>query len=298
MIEISLFGAVAVQVDGVATPHLSAKQRHVLAILALAEGAPVSRERLADQLWEGAPPVSYVSTLDSYVCLLRRSLGLAAGRRSRLATADGGFRLDVGAEIEVDVASFRALARVPEEATSRDVVARAEQALQLLRRGELLADVPYAEWGRHAREDLRRSAVDLFLAGAQRANALGMSDRAVALARAATDRDPVCEDAWRQLMLAHWFSGRRAAALSVYAELRGALLDHLGEEPGSESRQLYLTVLRETSEQAPQQTDDSGSELRTLLRLLRQTLEGIPGVRTPARDAALSEVAVLALASA
>src|SRR4051794_19733562 len=93
MIEISLFGQVCVRADGQVVDGLSGKQRQILAILALDAGSPVSKERLADLLWQGSPPVSYIGTLDSYVCVLRRSLGLKAGRSSQLAPTEAGFLL-------------------------------------------------------------------------------------------------------------------------------------------------------------------------------------------------------------
>jgi DNA-binding SARP family transcriptional activator len=297
MIEISLFGQVCVRADGHVVDGLSGKQRQILAILALDAGSPVSKERLADLLWQGSPPVSYIGTLDSYVCVLRRSLGLKAGRSSQLATTEAGFVLHTGEDVHVDLARFRELAELAEEATSERVVAAVEDALALVH-GDLLSDVPYADWAVRARDSFRREVVELSLCGAQRANAIGRTGRAARLARVAIEHDPVCEDAWRQLMLAHWFSGRRGAALAAYGELRAAMSDFLGDEPGRDSQELYLAILRDTSDAGAEATVDHGSELRTLLRLLRQALECTPGVRAPARDSALSEVAIRALAAA
>jgi DNA-binding SARP family transcriptional activator len=297
MLEISLLGQVTVRVDGREVTEVRGKPRQVLAILALHAGTAVSKERLADLLWEGTPPTSYVSTLDSYVCVLRRQLGLAAGRTSQLATTHAGFRLDTSADVRTDLALFRALARSTEDAGNADVVDRAEQAMALVS-GELVADVPYAEWALAARESFRKEVVELCLRGAQRANALGESDRAQRLARAAVERDAVCEEAWRQLMLAHWFAGQRGAAIAAYGELREAMAECVGDEPGHDSQQLYLTILRDTSEVGVSPVEDQRSELRLLLRLLRQALDSTPGVRAPARDDALSEVAMLALARA
>lgn len=297
MIEISLFGQARAWVDGDEVVGLSAKQRQILAILALEEGTAVSKERLADILWHGDPPASYVATLDSYVCILRRRLGVSAGRNSVVATTAAGFRISTGPGLRTDVGAFRDLARVPEDAPSADLVDRAERALDLMR-GELLADVPYADWAVRARESLRREAVDLFLRGSQWANALNDSPRGVALARAVVDLDPLNEGGWRQLMLGHWFAGRRGNALAAYGELREAMGEQLGDEPGEESRQLYLTILQDTTAVGIQATTEDGLELRMLLRLLRQALDSTPGVRTPALDAGLSAVAARTLAAA
>jgi DNA-binding SARP family transcriptional activator len=295
VMEITLFGHVEVVVDGIPITGLSRKQCQVLAILALEPGVPVSKERLADLLWEGDPPTSYVGTLDSYVCTLRRRLGLRAGRTSVLATTQAGFVLQE--DVVVDLSRFWACVRLPAEATNAEVVAHAERALAIADL-ELLVDAPYAEWAARARDVVSTALVELCAHGAQRANALGETQRAVHLATAAVRRDPVCEDAWRQLMLAHWFSGRRARALAAYGELRQVLCDELGDEPGQESQQLYLAILGDSAEPVTQRVEDPFTDLRAILQLLRQTLESTPGVRVPARDAALSEVAARALTMA
>jgi DNA-binding SARP family transcriptional activator len=297
MIEISLFGDTRVRVDGEVVTGLSGKQRQILAILALAAGSAVSKERLADLLWQGAPPASYVGTLDSYLCVIRRHLGLSAGRGSELATTEAGFRLVPSARLTIDLASFRDLQHRSEVADGTDVVDLAHQAVALAA-GDLVGDVPYADWAVRARESFRRESVGFWLHAAQWANARGELVAAETLARAAVDADPVCEDGWRQLMLAYWMSGRRGRALAAYAELRSAMAEQLGDEPGTESQELYLAILRDSTTTVAATTPDSGFELRTLLRLLRQALDGTPGVRVPARDSALSEAAARVLTRA
>lgn len=296
MIEIRLMGHVSVRVNGRVVTGLSGKQRQILTILALHANSPVSKERLADQLWQGSPPSSYLGTLDSYVCVVRRHLGLSAGRGSQLATTSAGFMLHTGPDVVVDLAQFRELARSAQDAGSAELVTRAQQALGLIY-GDLVADVPYADWALQARESFRHEAVDLGVQGAQRANALGDYECAERLAKAATQRDPMREDAWRQLMLAQWFGGRRGGALAAYGELRAALAECVGVEPGQASQELYLTILRDAPEASSSSVSDEGSELRILLRLLRQALDCRPGMRAPSRDAALSEAAVQALAA-
>ena len=297
MIEISLFGQVGVRKDGRPVTGLSGKRRQILAILALEADSSVSKERLAELLWQGAPPVSYVGTLDSYVCVLRRRLELCAGRGSQLATTDTGFMLTTGEDVQVDLTRFHTLARSGGEVGALDVARRAELALETVH-GELVADEPYADWAVRARDAFRYEAVQLWLDGARASGARGEWPRAERLARAATRLDPVCEDAWRQLMLANWSGGRRGNALTAYAELRDALAEYLGVEPGRDSQELYLSILRDQPASGGPSPFDVRSELQALLRLLRQTLDCSPGIRVPVGDAGLSAVAVQAIADA
>src|SRR4051812_41720395 len=145
MIEISLLGLTKVEVDGVEIPEasLGGRLRQVLEILALHAGKPVPKEVLADHIWEGSPPPTYVGTLESYVCVLRKRLGLVGGRRSALSTRDRGYVLE-GPDVRVDVDVFRSLSG-PAAARGRERVSRALEALDVAR-GPLLASEPYAAW--------------------------------------------------------------------------------------------------------------------------------------------------------
>ena len=295
---IRCLGYLRVERDGavLAPPGLSAKQRQILGILALEAGSPIAKERLADLLWDGCPPASYVGTLESYVCVLRRILGLGGGRSSLLATTSSGYRLQVGPLLSVDHVRFGELASAAMSSTGAAAVSTASEALELVG-GDLLADVPYADWAVRAREVFARRVEDLGVHAAQHANGTGDHASAARFAQQVLDRDPTHELACRQLMVAHWFAGRRGQALAAYARLREATLDQVGEQPGSESYELYLAVLRDAAEPEARHRGDDQLELRSLLRLLRQALDGTPGVRAPALDAQLSAVASRLLAA-
>src|SRR4051812_38620168 len=111
MIYISLFGLTSVTSHGRHwdESHIGGvKQRQILELLALNLGDAMSKELLAECLWDGEPPPGYVATLESYVCLLRGRLGLGRGPRSALATTTKGYRLDP-AQVRVDLVEARAV---------------------------------------------------------------------------------------------------------------------------------------------------------------------------------------------
>ena len=139
MVELRLLGPVEALVDGepVALP---AKQRALLAALALEHGRAVSTDRLVDILWGEWPPEQAVKTLQVYVSQLRRSLGADA-----IETVGSGYRL--AAETRVDVAELDRLA--PEEALA-------------LWRGPALADLDEPHFGAEAArlEGLRLAALE------------------------------------------------------------------------------------------------------------------------------------------
>lgn len=290
MIEIRLFGAIEAAVDGRPVAGLTLKQRQVLGILALADGAPVPREVVADKLWDGAPPRTWVGTLDSYVCVARRALHVDRGKASPLATVEAGFVL----RAEVDLVWFHRLARVASDHRSQVAVDWAQEAFDLVR-AEPLVEVPYAAWAATARERFHHAAVRLGVESARRANGTGEHAVAAGFARAVVERDPVCEAAWVQLLLAHWLAGDAARALGTYAAMRETLDATLGQEPGPAAQELYLAVLRAAPASDPGASTSRHERLRTLLQLLRLELDQLPGVRVPALDADLSRCAAAQL---
>jgi len=291
MIEIRLLGSTKVEVDGVEIPEasLGGRLRQVLEILALNAGKPVPKEVLADYVWEGSPPPTYVGTLESYVCVLRKRLGLVGGRRSALSTRDRGYVLE-GHDVRVDVDVFRGL--LTTAATGPERVGLALRAVDVVH-GPLLASEPYAGWAAAAREVFDRQVAESLTPVADLANQLGEHTAARHLARLVIEREPYCEAAWQQLIRAHWLSGERGEALRTYSVLREVLLDGLGEQPSPASQELYLSILR-SQDDARRATQPQ--EIDLLLRLLRQALECVPGVRVPSQDAALATAAVRVLA--
>jgi DNA-binding SARP family transcriptional activator len=300
MLDIKLFGTTrattsAGQVTG--SELGGAKPRQILAILALAHG-PVSKDHLADVLWEGEPPPSYLGTLESYVCLLRRSLGEARGRRSVIGTVLHGYQLDKKA-VRVDLTEFRTLLRAAQTArTSTDALEAVEKGLALVS-GELLASEAYATWALRERETFRVELVSAASVGAAHALAMGDHDTTVRLARTAIGQDPLAEEAWRLLMRALCAAGRRSEALRAFFDLRGRLMAELGADPSAETADLYLEMLRsDPTTTSADGSRDAHDEARMLVDLLRQAVSAMPRHHRSHVNPALDQVAArLALAS-
>jgi DNA-binding SARP family transcriptional activator len=275
--RISMFGPTTAEINGRVVSAVDmggVKPRQILEILAIEAGSPVAKDRLADLLWEGKPPASYTGTLESYVCVLRRNLGLGSGKASLLATTPNGYRLELD-RLSVDLWEFRQLTEKASRSAPAAAVAATEKAL-CLATGELLVDEPYAEWALRARAYFSRDLVAAGVYAARLAAALGDLPAAMRLASAAVDHDPLCEDAVQQLMGAKWAAGRRCEALRAFAEMRQRMLDEHGAEPGAESHELYLSILRDAPTTGMDASGNNNVELHTLVRLLRQVLDATP----------------------
>ena len=290
-IGIRLFGATTVVLPegspegSLVTDFGGIKPRQVLEMLALAVGTPVSKDRLVEQLWGEAAPRTATATLESYVSLLRRRLGVARGRGSALATTSNGYLLDP-ALVEVDLAVFRGLVRPAAGAAAEVVLADTERAVGLVA-GELLAGEPYADWAAQERVVFAGVYVQACNRAAAAALALGRPVVAVELARRAIGCEELSEGSWQLLIRGLSASGARSEALRAYLDLRRTLVEGLGTEPSGASRALYLDLLAEDRAASAQASGEH--EVRTLLGLLRDALDGFPDLDRSLREQRLSD---------
>jgi DNA-binding SARP family transcriptional activator len=292
MLEIKLFGAMSVTTpNGTVTASElgGVKPRQILEILAISPGIPVPKHQLADLLWDGCPPRSYVSTLESYLCALRRKLGLERGRVSAIRTTNHGYVLDPAAAT-TDLHEFRALLQAAESADPRSALGLLESAVDLAT-WELLAGEPYARWASQERAVAQSELVGAATLAARHATSLGEPAVAVRMARMAVSVDVLAEEAWRLLMRAFWLSGRRSEALRAYSELRNTLGDELGADPAVETQALYLEILRDEPVPSSGPQSSGRDEVLMLMTLLRQAVESVPGLQVPRTDRALAEIA-------
>ena len=299
MLQIKLFGATAVVTDGGSTlvsDFGGVKPRQILEILAATPGTPVTKDRLADLLWNGEPPKSYVGTLESYVCGLRHKLGRSPGARSPLATTSNGYLLDPAATL-VDLAEFRRLTALAATATPAEGLRLTQQAVAMLS-GELLASEAYAAWACSERKVFQTDVVDACGRAARNALTLHDYDAAERLSRLAIRHDSLAEDAWQHLMRALSASGRGGQAIRAYVDLRSAMVTELGMEPGPVSRALYMEILcsDSTQDQTQRVSNSDDADLHRRLRLLHRALEAITGAQLPTLDGPLAEMAVRVLA--
>ncbi|MEU0880862.1 tetratricopeptide repeat protein [Lentzea sp. NPDC005914] len=195
-----------------------ARQRGIVAVLALRVGTPVPVERLVDVLWGDDPPRTAVRSLHSYVARVRHALA-DCGMPGALTTELGGYRLDASVDAE-----------------------RFERTKDLsLWRGEPLAGTELFGWGRAEIDRLREqriAALELHWADRLgRLDAIGELERLVV-------SHPTRERLAGLLMRALHLDGRHTDALEVFRRLRSRLADELGADPGQELIALHTAILR------------------------------------------------------
>jgi DNA-binding SARP family transcriptional activator len=205
------------------------KQRATLAILLLSANRVVSVERLADDLYSGATPVTAVTQVQRQISELRKLLGSSSG----IETRSPGYVLRVSPD-QLDLNRFERFTEDAIEALSRGDASVAADLLRRalgLWRGAALADLAYESFAQvsiERLEEIRLAALE------QRIEAelvLGRHAELVGELEELVAEHPLRERLCRQLMLALYRSGRQAEALDVYRSTRAELVDEFGIEP-------------------------------------------------------------------
>lgn len=238
--EVRLLGPLVVETEAGPVDIGAAKERALLATLALSAGRAVSVEALLDHLWGDRPPATAVKTLQNYVARLRRVLPEGV-----VGSSAAGYVLHVERG-QVDAHRFADEAAQGRDALAAGQPARAVRALEtgLTRwRGEPVPDLAATPAGEIeiVRLTELRAGAEEDLAEARLAS--GLSGDVVAALETAARQEPLRERRWHLLMLALYRAGRQADALRAFQRARHELADGLGVEPGPALRDLERRIL-------------------------------------------------------
>src|SRR5271166_4849354 len=276
--QVQLFGELEALAGGVPVPVRGAKQRALLALLALHRGQPVSADRLIDALWGDGQAANPANALQAQIGQLRRTFGAAA-----IVTSEAGYALDVRPD-QVDVVRFEQLVTKGRRLAADGELAPASATLGEalgLRRGEPLAEFAYAGFA-----DAERARLDelALVATETRAGAdlgLGRYAELAGELEALCREHPLRERLWELLILALYRGGRQAEALRAYTEVRDRLAGELGIDPGPALRELQARILA----QDPSLAAASPAPVQAAAGNLRERLSSFIG-----RDAELEQL--------
>lgn len=250
--QITMLGPLEVRKDdGESVAPSAAKPRQVLAVLALNLGEVVPVSTLVKELWGTNPPRSTLTTLQTYIMQLRRSIqnALAAERgdaaKEVLGTRFGGYVLNMAPD-DVDVYRYERLAAAGKRAFD---LADYESSSRLLNsalelwRGQALVDIltgPALELEVTRLEESKLSAIET------RVDAdLAMNRHHSLLSELVmlSARNPLHESLRAKYMIALYRSGRQSDALAAFQDLRNTLIDELGVEPSVRVQRLQQLML-------------------------------------------------------
>ena len=239
MLRLRLLGSFELKGPGDRPLRITArKARALLAFLALQNGAPQSRERLAALLWEDADAELARSSLRQALTALRRALpgemagahrgGRAAGRAQPRAGPGGRPRAAHPARRgDAGFAEARAPAR-------RGTPARGLR--RALRRFE--------EWAAAERRTLRRELAAAAAKLAALCRDAGDADGEIDALNWLLALEPLAEAAHRELMACYARAGRYTEALRQYQVLRTVLRRELDLAPDPATESLYRDLMK------------------------------------------------------
>ncbi|MFJ9647452.1 BTAD domain-containing putative transcriptional regulator [Streptomyces sp. NPDC101206] len=224
------------------------RQRTVLAMLLLAPDRVVSIDQLVEAVWNGRPPATSRTQIAICVASLRKAFQAAGCTDKVIVTAAPGYLLRRGGH-QIDsvqfasgVAAAQTLAQRGNAGASADLLG---QALALWR-GPVLTDIssPVIESEAVLLEHRRLAAYEQY---ATLQLQLGRHREIIAELTTLVSDQPLWEQARAALMLAHYRSGHRSEALSLFRQAQRVFREEIGLEPGRVLQDLHTAILQETS---------------------------------------------------
>jgi DNA-binding SARP family transcriptional activator/tetratricopeptide (TPR) repeat protein len=237
-----LLGPLCVKSGDAETGVPAARQRVLLAALAVRAGQVVSFEELAEAIWDSDPPATARVTTRNYVKRLRQVLGPAG---QRVVTRPPGYLL-AAAPDEVDLLAFSRLCRDGGTALRAGTWQQASDLLGGalgLWRGAPLLDIPsqvLRDEHVPVLESLWLQASEWSMEAGLR---LGGHGQLLPQLQALTRQHPLHERLRAQYMLALYRCGQQAEALAAYTGIRTELVAELSVEPGPGLRELHQRIL-------------------------------------------------------
>ena len=240
-LAVGVLGALQVLVDQADVTPASPKAKALIASLALRSGQIVPVDRLGDELWPQLSAERARRVVQVRVAEVRKVLA-STGAPSALQFVAPGYRLSMQPD-SLDVSRFTALVSRAQSCADRiDTMTLLREALGLWR-GAALSDVQesrFLEEEAARLEQLRLVAVEDRIAAELED---GCHRRLVPELEALVADHPLREQLWQQLILALYRCGRQAEALRACRNVRRALRDEIGVEPGPKLRDLEAAVL-------------------------------------------------------
>jgi DNA-binding SARP family transcriptional activator len=228
-VELFVFGAIEARGPSGPIAFTRAKERAVLAALALFRGRAVSNDRLVDAVWGDQPAARVEKALQSHIQRLRAALGPGV-----IETRSDGYAL--ASDVVVDAERFETEARAGNSTQNlRATLARwtGEPYLDL-------GEWPPAVLERERLGELRDQMFEACVASEIEA---GHAAGCIADLEAMVVDKPLRERRWLLLMTALYRDGRVADALRTYQYARKVFAEELGIDPGLELRALEEEIL-------------------------------------------------------
>jgi DNA-binding SARP family transcriptional activator len=247
MLTVRLFGRFGVWSDQQPSAGLGARRaREVLSYLLLHPDRPHRREKLADLLWEDAPPAQARKCLRQALWQVQAALQRALGGSDTLflEVDPEWIQLHSCNRLQVDVCRFEAAIRHCHGVAGPQLDGPQRQALDdavQLYRGDLLEGWEQ-DWCATERERLQNDLLDALDKLVSASLARHDCERGLAYARRMLLADPAREQVHCHIMRLHVLAGNRTEALRAYQCCERLLMRELGVRPSQATLALHESI--------------------------------------------------------
>jgi predicted ATPase/DNA-binding SARP family transcriptional activator len=251
-LRVATLGRFTVWRDGVKVPETAWSRRKALALFKLLLGSPahrLPRDQVLELLWPDTDPVTASVALRGAIHAMRRALDLPQ-HDTIIQVQSGAVALSEAMALWVDAAAFAETAAV---ALAGHDIETCHVALAHYG-GEYLPDDLYEDWATRRREELAALRLAVLLHQARLCGELGDLAEARDALAAVLAIDPAHEEAACRQMTILAAMGERTEALRVFEQLRTALRQEYGLEPGQEVISLARRLRAMQFARASQQT--------------------------------------------
>lgn len=246
--QAGILGPLMLYCGGASLVPSAPKPRQLLAFLMLNVNLTVRASECITELWQGRPPNSAMSTLQTYILQLRQIFRTAPYRdeSDRIITRNQGYELSLTPQC-LDRFKFQALTthgRAAAAAGNDELASGLFSTALALWRGPGLTDVPRGPLSSvHLieLEETRRGVLEQRIEADLR---MGRHEQLLDELDALTSLHRTHENVHAQFMLALYRSGKQNRALAVFSRLRALLRESLGIEPAPRMQRLHEAILK------------------------------------------------------
>ncbi|MFF3006842.1 BTAD domain-containing putative transcriptional regulator [Kitasatospora sp. NPDC057940] len=249
--HLKVLGPLTADLNGISVVPTAAKQRQILALLALYPNRILPTATLIEEIWGDDPPRQALTTMQTYILQLRRRITQGLGptphitAKDILTTRHGGYQLTTHPD-NLDVHTYSLLTTQGQHAFNHghdhQAATHFRQALALwhgpalvdVRPGPILAiEIMRLEESRLITLE-RRIDTDL---------RLGRHNELIPELTHLTHQHPHHEGLHAQAMVALYRAGRQTTALATYHHLRHRLTTELGIQPSPHLQHVHHAIL-------------------------------------------------------